>query len=154
MKDYEAIAKDLFKEGYNCSQAVLLAFAEECGLDEKTAAAVTSSFGGGMGRLREVCGTVSGMFLAAGILYGYTEPKDYEGKKEHYARIQELAHTFKEKNGSIICRELLGLKDASLSPVPEKRTDEYYKKRPCMELAGCAAGILSEYMKTHPLSSK
>lgn len=107
-----------------------------------------------MGRLREVCGTVSGMFLAAGILYGYTEPKDYEGKKEHYARIQELAHTFKEKNGSIICRELLGLKDASLSPVPEKRTDEYYKKRPCMELAGCAAGILSEYMKTHPLSSK
>ncbi|MCI8372207.1 MAG: C_GCAxxG_C_C family protein [Lachnospiraceae bacterium] len=154
MKDYEAIAKDLFKEGYNCSQAVLLAFAEECGLDEKTAAAVASSFGGGMGRLREVCGTVSGMFLAAGILYGYTEPKDYEGKKEHYARIQELAHTFKEKNGSIICRELLGLKDASLSPVPEKRTDEYYKKRPCMELAGCAAGILSEYMKTHPLSSK
>lgn len=154
MKDYEAIAKDLFKEGYNCSQAVLLAFAEECGLDEKTAAAVASSFGGGMGRLREVCGTVSGMFLAAGILYGYTEPKDYEGKKEHYARIQELAHTFKEKNGSIICRELLGLKDASLSPVPEKRTDEYYKKRPCMELAGYAAGILSEYMKTHPLSSK
>ena len=154
MKDYEAIAKDLFKEGYNCSQAVLLAFAEECGLDEKTAAAVASSFGGGMGRLREVCGTVSGMFLAAGILYGYTEPKDYEGKKEHYARIQELAHTFKEKNGSIICRELLGLKDASLSPVPEKRTDEYYKTRPCMELAGCAAGILSEYMKTHPLSSK
>lgn len=153
MKDYETIAKNLFKDGYNCSQAVLLAFAEECGLDAKTAAAISSSFGGGMGRLREVCGTVSGMFLAAGMLYGYTEPKDFHGKKEHYERIQELAQAFKEEHGSIICRELLGLSPGPQSPIPEKRTEQYYKKRPCMELAGCAAKILADYMETHPIET-
>lgn len=151
MKDYEAVAKDYFKQGYNCSQAVLLAFAKECGLDTKTAAAMTSSFGGGMGRLREVCGSVSGMFLAAGILYGYTDPEDNEGKKAHYALIQQLAEAFKQENGSIICRELLGLSEKTQPPIPEERTEQYYKKRPCVELVGCSARILAEYIKKHPV---
>lgn len=152
MKDYEAIAKQYFKDGYNCSQAVLLAFAEECGLDTQTAAAMASSFGGGMGRLREVCGSVSGMFLASGILYGYTKPDDTEGKKAHYARIQELAEAFRHENGSIVCRELLGLSVKTQPPVPEERTEQYYKKRPCAELVGCSARILAEYIRSHPLS--
>lgn len=151
MKDYESIAKELFKQGYNCSQAVLLAFAEDCGLDTTTAAAMTSSFGGGMGRLREVCGSVSGMFLAAGILYGYTSPDDTEGKKEHYTRIQELAEAFRKENGSIVCRELLGLSVQTQPPTPEERTEQYYKKRPCVELVGCSARILAEYMQKHPV---
>lgn len=151
MKDYETIAKNYFKEGYNCAQAVLMAFAEKCRLDEATAAAMSSSFGGGMGRLREVCGSVSGMFLAAGILYGYSDPTDAEAKKEHYARIQELAEEFKKENGSIICRELLGLSAGPQSPIPEERTEQYYKKRPCIELVGMSARILSDYMEKHPL---
>lgn len=151
MKDYESIAMNYFKEGYNCSQAVLLTFAEECGLDKQTAAAMSSSFGGGMGRLREVCGSVSAMFLAAGILYGYTDPADTNSKKEHYARIQELAEEFRTENGSIVCRELLGLSVKTQPPVPEERTEEYYKKRPCAELVGCSARILGEYIQKHPI---
>lgn len=151
MKDYETLAMNFFKQGYNCSQAVLLAFAEECGLDTNTAAAISSSFGGGMGRLREVCGSVSGMFMVAGILYGYTDPQDAEGKKAHYARIQELAEAFRKENGSIVCRELLGLTVKTQPPVPEERTEQYYKKRPCAELVGCSARILGEYLKEHPV---
>ena len=100
-------AEALFKEGYNCAQAVLLAFSDVTGLDEKTAALLSSSFGGGMGRLREVCGSLSVAFAAVGILRGYSDPKDTEKKKELYALIQEIAAEFKEENGSIICRELL-----------------------------------------------
>ena len=97
-------AKQLFMEGYNCSQAVLGAFCEECGLDFKTAMKMSSSFGGGMGRLREVCGAVSGMFMVAGLLYGYDDPKGQAEKTEHYERIQKLAQQFREENGSIVCR--------------------------------------------------
>src|SRR5574344_818518 len=125
------VAKGLFLEGYNCTQAVLGAFAEDFGFDKKTAMMLASPFGGGMGRMREVCGTVSGMFLVLGLKYGYSDPKLFEAKKELYAKVQQLAKTFKEENGSIICRELLGLgKTEQVSSVPEKRTDTYYKKRP------------------------
>lgn len=140
-------AASLFREGYNCTQAVCLAFEDLCGLDRETLLKLSSSFGGGMGRLREVCGTVSGMFLVAGILYGYSEPKDFEGKKTHYERIQELARRFEEINGSIICRVLLGLDHNRDCAVSEKRTEEYYKKRPCATLAGIAAAILEEYIE-------
>ena len=102
-------AMALFEEGYNCAQSVFLAFSDLHGMDTHTAAVLSSSFGGGMGRLREVCGAVSGMFLTAGILYGYDDPGAREEKAVHYARIQELAKAFEEKNGSIVCRELLGL---------------------------------------------
>ena len=143
-------AKELFLEGYNCSQSVAGAFADEMGMDFKTVVKMVSSFGGGMGRLREVCGTVSGMFFVAGVLYGYDEPKDFEGKKELYARIQKLAGLFREKTGSIVCRELLGLEGKDSSPVPSQRTKEYYETRPCPEMAKLAGDILEEYIKEHP----
>lgn len=144
--NYAKKAMDLFKEGYNCAQAVFLAFADRYDMDYKLALLVSSSFGGGMGRLREVCGAVSGMFMVAGIMYGYDSPKDFEKKSEHYKRIQELAHEYKLCNGSIICRELLGLSQEKDTPVPEKRTEEYYRKRPCAELVGIAAAIMEQYI--------
>ncbi len=138
-----------FKEGFNCSQAVLLTFADQFEMDKSTVLKLSSSFGGGMGRLREVCGAVSGMFMAAGLLYGYDGPKDLEGKAEHYARIQELAEEFRIRNGSIVCKELLGLNQKKDSPIPEKRTEEYYKKRPCVQIIGMAAAIMEQYMDEH-----
>ncbi|MBQ8281532.1 MAG: C_GCAxxG_C_C family protein [Lachnospiraceae bacterium] len=148
LKSQRAVrAMELFNKGYNCSQAVFLAFSDLYDIDEKTALMLSSSFGGGMGRLREVCGAVSGMFMVVGVLYGYDDPKDFEGKKTHYARIQKLAKRFEEINGSIICRVLLGLDHGKDSPTPEKRTEEYYKKRPCGQLVGIAAGIVAEYIE-------
>lgn len=129
-----------FKNGYNCAQAVLLAFSDELEIDEKTLALISSSFGGGMGRMREVCGAVSGMFMVAGLKYGYSDPLAKQEKAELYALVQKLAASFKEKNGSIICKELLGVSDTS--PTPEPRTAAYYKKRPCVELVGDAAELL------------
>lgn len=149
MRKEKAMA--LFEEGYNCAQAVFLAFADMHGIDERTAAALSSSFGGGMGRLREVCGAVSGMFMTAGVLYGYDSPTAKEEKAEHYARIQELASSFEAANGSIVCRELLGLTVHRDVPIPEARTKEYYKKRPCKELVGQAAEILERYIEEHPV---
>ncbi len=139
-------AEELFLKGYNCAQAVAGAYAEEMGMDFDTVVKTVSSFGGGMGRLREVCGTVSGMFFVAGAIYGYQDPKDVTAKKEHYERIQLLASQFKEETGSIICRELLGVKGKDTSPTPEARTKEYYQKRPCVKMAGLAADILEKYM--------
>lgn len=145
--DHAEKARELFKQGYNCSQAVLLAFEDVTGLDGKTALMLSSSFGGGMGRLREVCGAVSGMFMVIGILYGYSDPKDQAGKTEHYARIQRLAEEFRQENGSIICRELLGLGGGADTPVPELRTESYYKKRPCAEMVASAAAITERYIE-------
>ncbi len=147
MNDKEKIAEDLFLQGYNCSQAVLAAFSDEIGLDRETAFKLSSSFGGGMGRMREVCGAVSAMFMIAGMKYGYSNPKDSNAKTEHYKLIQSLAATFKEENGSIVCKELLGLLKGPDSPVPEARTPSYYKKRPCVELVKSAAKIMSDYLE-------
>jgi len=145
--NHEEKAKELFKEGYNCAQSVFVAFQDEMNIDREIALKLSSSFGGGMGRLREVCGAVSGMFMVAGILYGYDEPKNQEAKAKHYARIQELANEFSKQNKSIVCRELLGLDKKKDSPVPEERTKEYYEKRPCAELVGQAARIIENYIK-------
>lgn len=150
---YAQKAMNLFKEGYNCSQSVFLAFKDLYGIDRHTALKLSSSFGGGMGRLREVCGSVSDMFLTAGILYGYDSPKDRSSKTEHYKRIQELARSFEELNGSIVCRELLGLDQKKESYVPEERTKDYYRKRPCEQIVGCAAYIMEEYIRNHPILS-
>lgn len=144
-------AMKLFEEGYNCAQSVFLAFEDLYDIDRSTAASLSSSFGAGMGRLREVCGAVSGMFLAAGMLYGYDDPKAREEKAEHYARIQELASAYEREHGSIVCRELLGLTVKREPPTPEERTPEYYKKRPCKELIGHAAEILERYIDENPL---
>lgn len=147
MSEKSEQAKAYFKEGYNCSQSVALAFCDEIGIDKTKLLRIVSSFGGGMGRMREVCGAVSGMFFVAGALYGYDQPKDPEAKKVHYARIQELAARFKAETGTIICRELLGLEGKDNSPVPSERTPEYYKKRPCGEMIALAAGIMETYLQ-------
>ncbi len=143
------LAESLFNSGYNCAQAVLCAFADELGMDMQTARSIASSFGGGMGRMREVCGACSGMFMAAGLRYGGYDPDDHEAKTAHYALIQQLAAEFKDKNGgSIICRELLGLGSRNDGMVPEKRTEEYYKKRPCGKIVAEAAGIFCRMMES------
>lgn len=146
-KTHSELAIGYFKEGYNCSQSVFLAFCNEYNMDFETALKISSSFGAGMGRLREVCGAVSGMFMVAGLVYGYADPKDHKMKAEHYERIQYLAKEFEDKNRSIICRELLGLGDGKDKPEPELRTTEYYKKRPCVELVGMAAKIMEQYIE-------
>ena len=145
-------AQSLFKQGYNCSQSVALAFDEEMGLEKDMIAKIISGFGGGMGRMREVCGCVSGMVFVISSLYGYSDPKDFDSKKELYQRINQVANTFKEKNGSIICKELLGLEKKD-GIVPEKRTDAYYKKRPCSELCKIAGYILEDYIKNNCLQN-
>ncbi len=147
-------AEQLFRQGYNCSQAVVLAFQDLLGLDEAAAARMASSFGGGMGRMREVCGAVSGMFMVIGMLYGYDDPKASTEKAAHYSRLQELAGAFREENGSIVCRELLGLGKGPDVPTPEARTETYYKKRPCAELVACAAALTERYLAEHPLEQK
>jgi C_GCAxxG_C_C family probable redox protein len=146
LSQHSILAEELFKKGYNCSQSVFAAFCDETGMELETALKISSSFGGGMGRLREVCGAVSGMFMVAGMLYGYSNPLDKTAKAEHYKLIQSLAMKFKIENNSIICRELLKLVINSDGPVPEDRTENYYKKRPCKELVKYAAEILDEYI--------
>jgi C_GCAxxG_C_C family probable redox protein len=148
-KTRSELAMAYFKQGYNCSQSVFLAFCDLYGMEPETAAKISSSFGGGMGRLREVCGAVTGMFMVAGMIYGFTNPNDQKSKTKHYERIQYLAKEFEEKNHSIICRELLGLGKGKDSPVPEPRTAEYYKKRPCIELVGMGADIMDQYIREH-----
>ena len=139
---YAEKACNNFKLGYNCAQAVLLAFSDEIGLDANTALKLASSFGGGMGRLREVCGAVSSMFMISGFLQGYTIPNNDQIKGEHYARIQDLGKKFHERCGSIICRELLGLPEGADIPTPSKRTQEYYQTRPCENCIKVAAEII------------
>ena len=140
-------ARRLFEDGYNCSQAVLCAFDDMTGLDLEKAACIASSFGGGMGRMREVCGCVSGALVVLGLVRGYSDPKDSEAKKEHYLLVQEFAKRFREENGSIICRELLAGVATKPGSEPEERSPEYYKKRPCPDLVACAAEILDDMLK-------
>ena len=139
---YSEKAVNNFKSGYNCAQSVFLAFAEDFGFDKETALKLSSSFGGGMGRLREVCGAVSSMFAIAGLKYGYTSPNDDNAKAKHYELIQALAEKFKSKYGTIICRELLELPEGADSPIPSKRTEEYYQTRPCEAFVRYASEII------------
>ena len=150
--DHKEYAGKLFTDGYNCAQSVMVAFCDLTGLQKDFAAQVASSFGGGMGRMREVCGAVSGMLMVAGLLYGYNDPKDTAGKRELYQLEQQLAGAFKEEAGSIICRELL--KNPSTDPTPSARTAEYYKVRPCCRMVMLASQILDEYIAEHPIPRK
>ena len=141
-------ARDLFLSGCSCSQAVFGAFAEELGLEQDTALRLASSFGGGMGKMREVCGAVSGALLVYGAVHGNSDPDDADAKKAHYARVQEFAARFKAEHETIICRELLkniALKKENTSE-PEARTDEYYRVRPCVRFVESAARILEEML--------
>ncbi|MCC8073295.1 MAG: C-GCAxxG-C-C family protein [Clostridiales bacterium] len=136
-------AEELFRSGYNCSQSVAVVFSDEMNLDSELVARLTIGFGGGMGRMREVCGAVSGMTFVLSAIY-----KD--DRAEIYERVQTVANKFKEENGSIVCRELLGLSDNTPeSPTPEPRTNAYYSKRPCPELVHLAADILDDYLKNN-----
>ena len=147
--DHREYAAELFLKDYNCAQAIAVAFCDVTGLTPEFSAKMASSFGGGMGRLREVCGAVSGMFMVAGLLYGYDNPGDDNEKKAHYALVQELAAKFREQAGSIVCREIL--KDPPSDPNPTPRTAEFYKMRPCARLVYLAAEILDDYIAEHPV---
>ncbi len=145
---HEEKALQYFTEGANCAQAVVLAFKDELGMDEKTAARLASSFGGGIGRLREVCGAVSGMMMVYGLLKGYDDLKDPDAKKAHYANVQALAAKFREENGAIVCRELLELrKNEQNDPSPTPRDAKFYHARPCVGFVASAARILDEALK-------
>lgn len=137
-------AQSLFFEGHNCAQSVFAAFHDTLGLDRETSLRMMSSFGGGMGRLREVCGVLSGIFTVIGILYGYSDPEDQESKARHYQLVQDLAKRFKDEFGSITCRDLLQLDESVSDPTPEPRTESYYQKRPCVEYVCFGAGLLEE----------
>ena len=142
-------AISLFKEGYNCSQSVVAAFADMYGFSQEQALKMSASFGGGIGRMRQTCGAACGLFMLAGLETGCTDGKDRNGKEANYKVVQELAEEFRKRNGSLICAELLGLSKKAPTPVtPEARTAEYYKKRPCVEYVGCAARIVGEYLAT------
>ncbi|MCM1529641.1 MAG: C-GCAxxG-C-C family protein [Alistipes sp.] len=147
--DHAEEACRLFAEGRNCAQAVFAAFSDVTGMDYEAALRLSSSFGGGMGRLRQTCGTCSAMFMVAGMLYGYSSRNDIEEKTEHYRRIQQLAGEFKEIHGTICCMELLKNLKVNTDPVPEQRTEQYYKVRPCIKFVRTAAEILDKYIRQH-----
>ena len=145
-------ARRLFtEEGYNCSQSVAIAYAGEMGLTKEAVSRMMGGFGAGFGRMREVCGTVSGMTFVLGMLYGSENPKDREKKTALYEAVQEVGGRFREQNGSLICRELLSGCRVTGGAVPEERNTEAYKKRPCPLLAADAAGYLADYINAHPL---
>ncbi|MBO4592887.1 MAG: C_GCAxxG_C_C family protein [Bacteroidaceae bacterium] len=150
-------AMELFSQGYNCAQSVVGAWADHYGMDIDTALRISSSFGGGIGRMRLTCGAASGMFMLAGLQTGTTDPKNREAKAHNYEVVQHLAAEFKKEMGSINCGELLAMAQANgaeegsknsmdKSPVPEERTPEYYRKRPCREIVGCASRIFARYL--------
>ena len=149
--DHSIKAGELFLTGSNCAQAVILAFNDITGLDDKTALRLSSPFGGGIGRMREVCGAVSGMFMVLGLLYGYEEPGEKDcNKKALYKEVQYLADKFRAECGSIICREIL--KNPPSDPNPTPRTAEFYAKRPCARMVMTAARILDEFIEAHPIA--
>jgi len=147
MSKHSDRALELFKQGFNCSQAVFCAFCDEFDMDEETALKVSAGLGGGVGRMREVCGTITGAALVAGMLYGSADGKDSQKKAETYEKVQQITEEFRKDNPSIICRELLGLTKAAQAKetaTPEARTEHYYKKRPCSELVENMAKIIDE----------
>lgn len=153
-------AMELFHDGFNCSQSVFAACADIYGVDQSLALRMSASFGGGIGRMRMVCGAASGMFMLAGLANGSATPHDSEGKMANYRLVQQLAGEYKAKYGSLICAELLGLAPKSSpsprgegwgevdsSPKPAERTQEYYEKRPCAEMVGEAVRIALRTIK-------
>ena len=145
--NHAEIARALFLSGCSCSQAVFAAFADDFGMDQNTALKLASSFGGGMGGMRETCGAVSGMLMAAGMKWGYSEVGDLEKKTAHYARVRQLIDSFKAEHTTIVCRELLAHL-GELKKDPSARTAEYYKVRPCVMFVETAARLLDE-MSAH-----
>ena len=135
-----------FESGYTCAQSVFATYADLFGLDRETALKLASPMGGGVGRMREICGVVSAMVLLAGLKEGNTDPENEEGKERIYLLTRQMADRFKEKNGTIICRELLGIEGREESAKPSARTKEYYASRPCSRLVAYASGIIEEVL--------
>lgn len=151
IEEREARAREYFTAGYNCAQAVVMAFSDIMSLDEVGAARIAAPFGGGMGRMREVCGAVSGMTMVAGAISPATDPKNMVERKNNYALVQHFAAMFREQNGDIVCRRLLSLEpreENAETAMPSQRTAEYYKKRPCVEYVAAAARIVATYLAT------
>lgn len=143
MKNRIDEAEKFFKDGYNCSQSVFAAFCDLYEMEREVALKLSASFGGGIGRMREVCGAVSGMCMVVGLETGSSKKMDDAGKKYNYDVVQKLSNEFKDISGSIICRELLGLSDNNnKDTTPQKRDDQYYNTRPCDQLVKDVAGIL------------
>jgi len=149
--DHSIKAGELFLGGCNCAQAVFLAFSDVTGVDEKLAARLSSPFGGGMGRMREVCGAVSGMLMVLGVLYGYDEQDGDAKKRQLYRDVQALAGSFREECGSIICRKIL--KNPPSDPNPTPRTAEFYAQRPCARMVMTAARLLDGFIAEHPVEN-
>ncbi len=137
----------LFNQGYSCAQATLAALHEELGLTFDESLRLASSFGAGMGRLREVCGAVSALYMAVGLKAGYTDPADHDAKTAQYKLVQQFARDFQAEHGSIICRDLLGLGPGPSDPEPEKRTEVYYEKRPCAEYVRSALELYTAWSR-------
>lgn len=140
-------AYSLFMEGFTCSQAVFASFSDIFGIDEKTALRTAAGLGGGVGRMREVCGVVTSASLIIGLMYGATDGEDSASKAHTYEKVRGFAEKMREKEGTVICRELLGLEKAEDSFVPGERTKEYYESRPCPRLTREAAEILEEMIE-------
>ena len=142
-------AMELFKSGYNCSQAVVGAYADIFGMEPETAIRFAEGMGGGMGRMRLTCGAVTGMFLLAGLKKSKGIAGDTDTRTEIYETVRKMSAEFEKNNGSIVCADLLGLnrpKDENAKP--EERTQDYYKKRPCVECVGECARIVEKYLLT------
>ena len=157
MNNEERIEKAvaLFKEGFNCSQSVVAAFADQYGFTHEQALRMSASFGGGIGRMRETCGAACGLFMLAGLETGAVEGADRDGKARNYAVVQELAEEFKRRNGALKCADLLGLsKKEPVVSTPEARTAQYYAKRPCVKMVEEASRIWCEFLEKSSLEAK
>lgn len=149
---HDELAASLFCSGCNCAQAVFAAFCDVTGMEREAALRLSSSFGAGMGRMRETCGAVTGMFMVLGLAYGFDGDADSTEKGEHYARVQALAAQFREAHGTLVCRELMAGLNKDTSPMPEPRTAQYYKTRPCVRFVITAARLLDDYLEKYPVS--
>lgn len=141
----DRMAREFFRDGYNCCQSVLLAFQDVIDLPADRIASISAGFGGGMGRLREVCGAMSAAVFMAGVLVPSSDPANHDGRTANYALVQEFAARFREEQGSIVCRELLNIRAAQKeSPAPSERTVEWYTSRPCERIVGASARMIAE----------
>ena len=150
-------AVELFMQGYGCCQSVVCAFSDLYGLDEEMALKVSAGFGGGVGRLRMMCGTCSALVILAGLERGQTRGEDREGKAACYQLVRQLLETFRQRNGSIICAELLqmnGVKAETNTSQPDERNAEYYRVRPCARKVESAARVFAEYLASSETSRK
>ena len=146
MKSRVEQATATFEEGYTCAQSVFSTYADLFGMDRETALKLSSPMGGGIGRMREVCGAVSAMALLAGLKEGNTDPANEEGKEKIYLLTRQMAERFREQFGTIVCRELLGIEGMEESAKPSVRTQQYYQERPCLQLIAAAAKIIEEML--------